>query len=205
VVQKCIEVLRPADFQFFMNELMSDSPVQMALHKFGCRVVIRLLEHGLPGQVHDVAEALMPSTSILAQHAYGNYVLQSMMSYCAPGHRCRIMEALREEIDVMCKSHFGSSVVRAVLAVGSSSERMLLAASIMKSQGLMLHLAQSRRGHAIIKLVVKVLELPERSRLLTDLAIAEGLSASRYGRSVLQLIELNQFKKLPPNAVVCGA
>jgi len=188
VVQKCIEVLRPGAVQFILDELMTDSLMLVARHKFGCRVVMRLLEHGMADQVHKLTEALMPKVGDLAMHAFGNYVVQSMISHCAEEQRSRIMSELKRDVGSICRDLYGSSVVRTILASGSDCEGRVLATAIVETRDLVQDLAHMRRGHAIIKLMVKLLDPQEYEMCMKIVAGTEGLSTSRYGRAVLQRI-----------------
>jgi len=205
VVQKCIEVLRPAAFQFIIDELMGDSLGHVAEHKFGCRVVMRLLEHSLPHQVCQVVGVIMPSVPKLARHRYGNYVVQSMISNSATEQRCLILEIFRREIAMMCQDHFGSSVVRTVLQSGNDSDRVPLAQAISKSSGLVRQLMHSQRGQAIVKLVVGLIEVPERRRLLDEVVKTSGLPASKYGRIFRLHVEQKASSQLLVATVHAGA
>lgn len=205
VVQKCIEVLRPVAFQFIIDELMGDSLGCMAEHKFGCRVVMRLLELSLPHQVRQVVGVVMPSISKLARHRYGNYVVQSMISNSATEQRHRILGTLRQEIALMCQDHYGSSVVRTVLKSGDDSDRAPLALAILKSQGLVKQLVHTQHGQAIVKLVIDLAEIPERRSLLNDIVATSGLSASKCARIFGKQVELNASTQLFPAAICAGA
>merc|ERR1712151_511481 len=55
VLQKCIETMRPEACQFIIDELMSsDRTLSVAQHKFGSRIVRRLLEFSRADQVSEL-------------------------------------------------------------------------------------------------------------------------------------------------------
>jgi len=204
VLQKCIEVLHPASFQFIIDELLSDCILSSARHKFGCRVVMRLLEHGLPGQVYALAEALMPGISELARNGYGNYVVQHMIKYCTHEQRCSVMDALQKNIALICKDLYGSSVVRTVLASSESIASSCLATAILMSEGLVHDLAKSHRGQAILKLMVK-LDIPQSQGLLEKLTTTESSGASRHAKGGRKRVGPNEAVQLVPVACLALA
>ena len=45
VIQNCVEVLPPSDLGFIVDGVLQFGVQQVTCDKFGCRVVLRLLEH----------------------------------------------------------------------------------------------------------------------------------------------------------------
>eukprot|EP00913_Durusdinium_trenchii_P035379 g33108.t1 len=93
VLQKCITCSRPQDCQFIVDEIMAcNGFVELAArHKYGCRIIQRLLER-CPLQVERIAAAILSDVSGIARHPYGNYVLQNLLEHGTPAHRHRLAE-----------------------------------------------------------------------------------------------------------------
>merc|ERR1719191_966809 len=104
VIQKCISVMRPANLQFIIDELALGSPGMVtyaARHKYGCRIVQRLLEHGLPAQVQKLAERLLDDAVATCLHPYGNYVMQHLVEHGTPAQRSRLSLVLQQHAEVL--------------------------------------------------------------------------------------------------------
>merc|ERR1712203_7773 len=70
VLQACIILLRPKDMQFVFDELHSKlrGPTLASQHKYGCRIIKRLLECGSKAQVTGLAEALLTDLRAVSTH-----------------------------------------------------------------------------------------------------------------------------------------
>merc|ERR1712139_585287 len=73
VLQKFICVLRPQASQFILDELRKAGFSKAARHRYGCRVLQRLLEHCGAEQLQPLVEDLLLDASALCRHVYGHY------------------------------------------------------------------------------------------------------------------------------------
>jgi len=83
VIQKAIEVMTPAACGFIAQE-MRGVGAAVARHRFGCRILCRLLEHmaDSPACVELMAEVLAEAGQ-LCRHQFGHYVMESVLDYAA--------------------------------------------------------------------------------------------------------------------------
>merc|ERR1719277_852214 len=81
VLQKIVVKLRPQSLQFVIDEIVEAGVLQVARHKYGCRVIQRLIEHCEELQVQEVIGDLLRNFRLLAKRPYSNYVLQHMLQY----------------------------------------------------------------------------------------------------------------------------
>lgn len=82
VLQKFIQLLRPKDCQFIIDELMTnpaDVP-NLARHEYGCRILQRLLEH-CQAQMEGLVKLLLEDARALMCHSYGTYVMQQIFDF----------------------------------------------------------------------------------------------------------------------------
>jgi len=196
VLQKCITLLRPHHLQFVVNEIMAcpDAIQLAARHKFGCRIMQRLLEHGLPDQVRDLGDALLDQVVDIARHPYGNYVLQNLLENGNAVQKQKLIVELREDVAITCMDSFGCKVVAAALSHSANRDDVVhLAEQIAKEPGLLVTMAHSRHGHAAVQLVIQALEGADRraaeAQLTAELA---ALRVSRHGRIVAAWLCANQ-------------
>lgn len=191
VLQKCITCSRPHDCQFIVDEIMACHGFAelAARHKFGCRIIQRLVEQ-CPQQVEGMASAILSDVSSIARHPYGNYVLQNLLEHGNPSQRGRLAEELRLNVAPICQDSFGSAVVASALTKLSHEDTMSLAKAIVQEDGLLTFMAHARHGHAAVRLILQALDGPNRAKA-RDLLCAElpSLKVSRYGRVVAGWIE----------------
>ncbi|CAE7867112.1 APUM1 [Symbiodinium microadriaticum] len=192
VLQKCITSSRPADCQFIIDEIMAcNGFVELAArHKYGCRIIQRLLERCSTAQVECVANAILSDVSGIARHPYGNYVLQNLLEHGTPAHRHKLAEELRKEIVPICQDSFGSAVVAAALSQLCKEDAISLARAIVQEQGLLTFMAHARHGHSAVRLLLQALDGPDLARA-RELLCAElpSLKVSRYGRIVASWLD----------------
>ena len=94
VVQKGIQRFFIADLTFVVAEI---EPVclQLAKHKFGCRIISRLLEYGLVDErVSALIDCVIGEAAALVNHIYGHYVLQHILEHGRNHQKCIIQQFL---------------------------------------------------------------------------------------------------------------
>merc|ERR1712232_564245 len=95
VVQKCVETLRPDAFQFIVDELMSSNRAQsVAQHKFGCRIIQRLLEYCRADQINQLVQQLLSEALELTRSSYGVYVIPHILEYACKEHQRYLIDLL---------------------------------------------------------------------------------------------------------------
>eukprot|EP00425_Heterocapsa_triquetra_P047058 CAMPEP_0195074424 /NCGR_PEP_ID=MMETSP0448-20130528/17536_1 /TAXON_ID=66468 /ORGANISM="Heterocapsa triquestra, Strain CCMP 448" /LENGTH=223 /DNA_ID=CAMNT_0040106677 /DNA_START=15 /DNA_END=683 /DNA_ORIENTATION=- len=161
VLQKCITTMRPQASQFIIDELQRRGPgaaTQAARHRFGCRILERLLEHCLPSQVRGLVEALVGDAVSLASHPYGNYVVQHILEHGAPDQQARLAGLFADHVLMLGSDSYASAVVAKALTHGSQEGRVGLAQALLKAPGLLPAMAHTRHGHVAAKFVLQLVE-----------------------------------------------
>jgi len=195
VLQKVILLLPASSSQFIIDELIVGQVAQIARHKYGCRIIQRLVEQCHANQVQELVESLLKDTTGLSRHPYGTYVVQNILEHGLDEHRRWIVKVVAKDIRVLGAESHGCAVVSAALSYGTDADRLALAQILLREPGLLVFLASSRHGHiAVLRtldlLVGKELE-DARTRLQAE---AESLRLSRYGRLVVDVVEQNDSK-----------
>merc|ERR1712226_1200247 len=111
VVQEIVKELPSATTAWIPQELMG-SGSEVARHRFGCRILCRLLEHYSPCGDYAVAlfTEVFAEASSLIRHAYGTYVVRHGLEFGLPGHRQQILYAIWADVFGNAKNQYGSRV-----------------------------------------------------------------------------------------------
>jgi len=190
VVAKCIATLPVSALQFILDEIPAEVAPQASKHKFGCRIIQRLIEKCPSEMVNDLVEAILVDFNMVARHPYGNYVAQNLLQNGTEGQKQRMISMIETDIRGLTSDSFGCTVVNASLsAKGSQEGPVRIARAILKEPGLLLFAACTRHGHVAASRVLKVLqgqELANAKQMLQE--EAESLRASRFGRNVVEML-----------------
>jgi len=196
VLQKCIMTLRPQALQFIIDEIMSKSGALLhtAQHKYGCRIVQRLLEHCRFDQVQRLVDVILQDAVELACHPFGNYVLQHTLEYSPDGTRDHLIELLVKHVNTMAADTCAAAVVSQAMSIGNKGAP--LARALFKERGLLRTMACSRHGHIAVKRALRLLSADEFDKAVEQLTSdAQALRADRYGKIVLASLESNERQR----------
>jgi len=192
VLQKCVSALRSQDAQFIIDELTNKEDLfNLARHKFGCRLLQRLLEHCRGDQISGLGDILVSRAMPLCRHSYGNYVIQHLLIYGSDDHKRKLVKVFIKQIDKICADMTSLRVLSTAFDVCDDEQRLALALAVYNSD-LLISLANKRRGHQVVKAALDAfpVENMEYGNARTQLLSAnEPLCRTRYGRSVLRHCE----------------
>lgn len=198
VLQKAVVVLRPEATRFVIEELLErpGGTVQASRHKYGCRVVQRLIEYCPPCQTRAMVELLLQDLMSVARHPYGTYVIQKVLQHGLDAHREFIIKALRSDIASFASDANASAVLGATIQ-HCEQHAEELATMIVQDGRLLVPMACSRLGHASIGHLLEALPPKMYEEALRQLARERSaLSASRFGLQVLEeLVQEHGFSK----------
>jgi len=188
VVQKCIMTMRPHALQFVIDEIAT-RVCKIAKHQYGCRILQRLLEHCRPDQMVGLVEDLLSEAVPLCKHIYGHFVMQHILEHSTEFQRQRLIKVLEQHVDMLGSDKHGAVLVGTALAYGRCEDQLTLLNAILKQNGLIVSMAQTRHGHVAVKLALSILQGDSLSQARLQLASdVELLRSIRYGRSVLKVL-----------------
>jgi len=131
VIQKVVEVM-PATHSGFVAEELRGVGATVARHRFGCRVLCRLLEHsGSSASLMELLDEVLAEARDLCRHAFGHYVLQSILEHGHASHRQRLASTLRSELLEHAQHRCSSHVLESALVHCSAEDREALAAGLL--------------------------------------------------------------------------
>jgi len=131
VVQKALEVLPPAACGFIAEE-MHGVGAAVARHRFGCRILCRLLEHMAdnPACVELIAEILAEADQLCCDE-FGHYVMESVLEHGEPQQRESLLQALILQGPRLASHACGSHVIKKALVHGSAEEQQDIGAALL--------------------------------------------------------------------------
>lgn len=192
VLQKCIAASGPKASQFIINEILLRGRAgaqDAARHRYGCRVIQRLLEHCRPEQVEHLVEAFLSSAMALSRHEFGNFVMQQVVEHGTPSQRHRLACVLAQHARAAGSDMTACAVVTKALRHCSEKDARTLAQELVRENRLIARMARSRHGHGAARAMLHWLQGEERVEAERQLlAEAASLRTSRYGKSVLSCV-----------------
>jgi mRNA-binding protein PUF3 len=197
VLQKFITTLGPQALEFILSELLVAYDVTaMARHKYGCRVLQRLLEHCREDQLELLEKSLLPDTISLCGHKFGNYVIQHLLEHGRDASREALVALLVRHVSKLASDNTAISVLNKAFDALCKNHCHRLAMALQSHNGLLVRLCRSRRGHQVVKVALQHLPRLELQRAVSQVLQAEEfLSVSRYGRSVITICKGNYVEK----------
>jgi len=190
VIQKVIELL-PVISTSFVAEELATSVTEMAQHRFGCRVLSRLIEHHLSGETanpsaNDLIDKLLLDVDQLIRHNFARHVLELILEHGTKPHKQAIASAIQGNIFYYAKNRCASYVLEKAITFCSTPDCIAIASGLMTDPERFLMLAMHECGMHVVKAVIESrTELAQRARELL-LAEAARVQSSKYGKRVLE-------------------
>jgi pumilio RNA-binding family len=186
VVQKIIEVLPSALVGFVADELRGHA-AETAGHRYGCRVMSRLLEHaGDEPWTAELVEEALAQGGALCLHEYGHHVIESILEHGQDSHRRLVASILSADMLRYASDRYGTYVVKVALAHCGAEDTQMLVSALIDSPERLLAVMESRFGHHVIRVLLRLQgEASSRARAALD-RLAPRLRASVFGCGILE-------------------
>jgi len=190
VLQRFITLLRPSDCQFIIKEISSHggrAPTQLARHRYGCRILQRLLEQCRPEQMEPVTNSLLKEALQLVRHQYGNFVMQRILSHGTPAQQHLLCQVLEPHARDLTTDQNASAVLAKAMVHCRSEDKASLARRLLSQPGLLLASSKTRHGHQTALALIRALEGDELLEAVNMMKCnMASLMQCRYGRVVLR-------------------
>lgn len=184
-VTKMVEVMPVDRIGFIVKELTGHGSM-MAKHRFGCRILCRILEHLSPRDENsmNLLNEVLEDAQELCIHAFGSIVIRHVLEHGLDKHRAIVAMALRQSLLACAAQRKGSHVVEAAFTYCSASDCHLLADELLRSHPEFLTLAKSQFGRHVIVAMLQMDGDISQQVLRSLMPYSEELSASKNGRLV---------------------
>lgn len=197
VLQKSIVVMPPHAIQFILHELSFSSGGWLGVvkHRFGCRVVERLLEHCQSEVTAPIVAAVVSDIDALAKHPFANYVVQHILEY-VPAHRLQVVNALIQVgVPLLAMQKVASNIIERAFEHGDATIQGLLAEAVLSCPYAIVEMGCSRYGSFTVRRMLDHLDsLPQPlvSMAIQQLAgpqVLRDLRAAKHGRHIAARVE----------------
>jgi len=183
VIQKVVEVMPPAQAGFIVQELRGVA-TSVACHRYGCRILCRLLEHSMGGEL--IGEVLEVAET-LCRHPFAHHVVESVLEHGDEEQRHRVFLALHSDLVQNAQDPHASFVIQAAFEKCSTEDAQALAHGLVRGgPHIVASLAQTRPGARVLRTLLK---LPGNSSLSACDVIQQCesfLYETKHGRLLLE-------------------
>jgi hypothetical protein len=185
VIQKMLDVL-PARGTVFIVEELAGSALELARHRFGCRVLGRVVQsHGQSELGKLLVEEILSEAADLSRHAFSHYVIEAVLQHGSEEQTAKVADALLVEIVRNAKHRSATYVVERALEHCSVQSRRHLIFGLLGSVASTLGLVENQFGCHVAKAVLR-LPRGDLEHVLPFLQEAlPQLQLTKYGRRVL--------------------
>lgn len=181
VVQKIVEVLRPAKSRFVVEELQGIA-CKVARHKYGCRVIQRLLEHH--AKTDDAMAALIANILLdvkdLSRSAYGHHVVVALIEHGTDEQTKTVAHALCEHIDALMHSRHARHVLIGAMRTCSAEDQQHVVAALFSSSERVSTMAASKNSKHLIEAALEVRVCPEWAQRMRSMLSNVAAHSSRW-------------------------
>lgn len=193
VLQKIVEVL-PADAASFVPLELMGFASATARHRFGCRVVSRLLEHSSTDpRTVALVEEMLHDAADLCRHEFGHHVVQSLLEHGLPHQREAVARAMHGKLMRSVRNRNASYVIEKALLFCDDGDRRAMASELLAHSENILVMARCQVGCYVIKTLLQMpTEHAELARRYVEKEAAQ-LRTSRYGKRLLDDLGQGEF------------
>lgn len=196
VIQQAITELHSSSLGTMLDELRLVAP-DLSYHKFGCRIMCRLVEHGLTHPTGAaIIEVAFRDVKNLCLHNFGRRVIETILEHGLPDQKRLIAGVLRDNIDIYATHKYGSRMIEKAWEWCSADDRETLADAVLRHPGGVVSLAEDRFGWYVVRTLVR---LRCKSACLARRVLHEEshrLRTSHFGRGVLEQLDLRVVEEL---------
>jgi pumilio RNA-binding family len=183
VIQKVIELVPSSLAEFVAEELTGTAP-EVARHRYGCRIMCRLLEHP-NAKSAPLTEEILADARHLCHHAFGHHVIDSVIEHGTVSERSRISTVLRANLLQNSRNRYASYVVERAMNLCSPQDKYTFVAEFLNKSDNLLALGAHEYGSHVLRTLLRLpSENVEKVRGIL-LAGADRLRSSKYGRKLL--------------------
>jgi len=178
VLTKVIEVLPAARLGAIVRKLEEKGFEEVAKHRYGCRVLERLIEHCPESELKPLIFEVLSNTEALSRHPFGNFVISHLFEH-APTYYKHLLNYILHQIPQLAMHRTASHVVQKALAYGDQEDKQNIVRALLWAEG-DLALNQVARGRYGSFVVEQLSELsPE---LVADVQHHLGASMPELGQ-----------------------
>jgi len=193
VIQKIVETM-PTSLANFVAEELVGIAADAARHRYGCRILCRLVEHQdassgrSSSATSTLIDELIADVQHLCLHSFARHVVNSMLEHGTSEQRRRVVVSLQGTVASYSKRRSASYIVENIFFFCDPQEKESLADELLADSERFLELAMHDAGSHVVGAMLRVrpgqaLYVLRAQRILQ--AGSDRLRASKYGRRLL--------------------
>lgn len=198
-MSKIVDTLPIAKMGFVLDEMMG-AVTEIARHRYGCRVISRLVERsGEFAQQNRKVEAVMSEmldeAAELSRHTFGHYVIEAVLQHGTPEDVRKVCNALRSELLRNAKNRCATYVVEKALMCCDEDMQRTLVHELFASADVLVALVDNQFGCHVAKALVRFPGDHAQHIMQTVQVSRERLQKTKYGRRLLEEFNHQRSKK----------
>lgn len=199
-VVACIVEIMPVAQAAFVAKELANIAAQVARHRYGCRVLIRLLEHSAcdPSTIYLVNEVLKEAQELI-RHEFGRFVLEGVLEHGEPDQRDCVLVALsgHDNPQGMLRNalnRYASCVFERAMQVCPDRDKQAICRELLATRSSILQLAQNQFGCFVLKALLAYPSEQTQTALSVIKGASTELMRSRPGKKIVGLLDGGDFE-----------
>jgi pumilio RNA-binding family len=191
VIQKVVTQL-PTNVSSFVAEEISGNANEIAKHRFGCRILSRIVEHmNSAADVKKMAVvnellATCDELNDVCRHSFGHHVIQSILEHGFQAQKHSIATALASDLSHNSRNRNATYVIERAFQYCSAQDQHLMARALLDNSTDLHVLADHQFGsHVVRALIRQGGQVQQEVSVLLSSSLSH-LSESRYGSRVVE-------------------
>jgi len=191
VIQRIVENMPTVLVRFVSIELTGGGAIA-ARHRYGCRIICRLLEHtAVDGPTMDLVDEILMEVRELSRHVFGHHVIKSVLEHGPSRQRVDVARSLCGDLMRHARNRHACYVLEALLTHCPAEGQQLICDELLRLLDDVVLLAQSQYGHHVVRALLRLSNEASQTAL-HHLVEANGrLALSRHGRRMLEELQLS--------------
>jgi len=200
VLSKIIEVMPSAALSFVVEKIAGKGPVVVAKHRFGCRVLERLIEHCDDVMIGAVVEEIVAKSRALCAHDFGNFVIQHLLEHW-PSKRDTILQSMIPDLPMLAVNKSAAHVVQKAMDWCDEDSKKAIVVALLdgKSPHSLGEVACSRPGSYVVEQLQGISHRQSEVRQRIE-ERSEQLCQTQWGQKILECFGLPVPDAAPTNA-----
>lgn len=166
----------------------------MVRHRFGCRVMCRILEHTggefqMQLNTKTMVNEVLKDAFELLSHNFGHHVIESIFEHGMSEHKHQIALALHSNLAAYVCDRHGSYVIEKALERCSAEDQKMLTNSLLSNADNLAWIAEDQSGFHVVKALLAHTEETRHATLAMLQPSFERLYMSQNGVRVIQAVQ----------------
>jgi len=190
VLQKIVEMLPAASHSFVVEELTGFGS-EAARHRFGCRILCRILEHGTldDGRTAKLLQEVLTDIESLCRHTYGNYVIATILEFGLIEHRQKVANVLSTGMCSLAKNRSGSRIIERALRFCSVEDQCSMIDAMLGDRDEFVLVAEHQFGCHVVKAMLRMSGVHQHKMVNYLRPEIARLNNSKYGKHVVEVLD----------------